>query len=108
MSYAITDFSKSPVKYIDDAGVEHCIRQRTAVATAVGNIAGDLTKPPRPSRWKLRHIYGVTTVGTTILRKKAVIGDPTNARFVGGTATFSCDGVTWTIEGRVGEKRATG
>lgn len=106
MAYGITDFSHVKIDYTDDTGVLHTISQRTAVQAAVGNVVATGANPGRPAGWKLRHIQAYTVVSGKTLRKRIVIGDPTNDLFdTAAGGTFSCDGVTWTVAGRIGEKR---
>lgn len=109
MAYAITDFSHVYINYQDDAGAFHKVSQRTAVQTAVTNsttIDGGATLG-RPSKWKLRHIQLYNKDGTTgyIRRKRVVIADPTNTLFVDGGTVTGLDGINWTVEGRIGERR---
>lgn len=105
----ITDLTKVKIQYQDDSLQLHNIVQRKAVQEAVGNtlaLPNNTDPTGRPAGWRLRAIYGRFIDGNGhIFRKRCVIGHPTNPRYVGTNDEFSCDGVTWTIEGRVGELR---
>lgn len=111
MPYAITDFSKAPIKYVTDTGQELCIQQRTAVRAYCNNNVGDVSKPGKPAKWKLRHIYLVSPSGPggSILRKRVVIGEVAND-FYDRTATpvpgvGTLDGLAdWAVTGHFGEK----
>ncbi len=57
--------------------------------------------PVYPRGWKMRHLYGINAG----LRTKAPIFDPSNAKWTGGTTSFTKNSTSYSIEGRVGEKR---
>jgi hypothetical protein len=102
----ITDFTRVAIRYIDDAAVEHRISQRRSVALACSNtLSTTPTAPPRPTRWKLRHVQLMYDSGTHVFRKRVVIGSTANGLWNNSTTTVGIDGVTWKVEGRVGEKR---
>lgn len=104
----ITDLTKVKIEYVDDDGVEHRISQRHAVQVAAGNtLSTNTAAPPRPTRWKLRHVMLMYDSGSHVFRKKIVIGNVANALWSGGTGTVTIDGVTWVREGRIGEVRAS-
>lgn len=62
------------------------------------------TSPTYPRGWVPRHIYGVDASGN---RTKVPIMDPTNGLWTGSTNTFTKNSVSFTVEGRIGEKRTT-
>jgi hypothetical protein len=102
----ITDFTRVAIRYIDDDGTEHRISQRKTVQVQCNNVLSTNTAAPgRPTRWKLRHVLLFYNSGTHVFRKRVVIGNTTNAIWSGGANTVTIDGVVWTREGRIGEKR---
>jgi hypothetical protein len=62
---------------------------------------GSLSAYPRG--WTPRHIYGFNAAGPS--RTKVPIFDPANTLWLGGVTTFTKDGITYTIEGKIGERR---
>jgi hypothetical protein len=58
--------------------------------------------PALPRGYVMRHVYAVAGDGT---RTKIPIGTPTDALYVTG-GSFTKNGKTFTIEGRIGEKRS--
>jgi hypothetical protein len=103
----ITDFSRVHIDYIDDNGNHHYISQRTQVQQKAGNaLSTDASKPGRPARWKLRHVQCFNVTGGHTFRKRVVIASPANPLWTGASSAISgLDGVNWTVEGRIGEKR---
>jgi hypothetical protein len=94
--------------YTDDGGNVWRVRLDASNAAAMGGVAAPtgLTKPaglvPR---------YILAEHPTTGRERRIVAPDPTNALWLGGTATISLidfdtnDAVTFNIRGRIGEKR---
>jgi hypothetical protein len=59
------------------------------------------TNPTYPRGWVARHVYGVDSSGN---RTKVPILNPSDSLFVNG-GTFSKAGSSFTVEGKIGEKR---
>lgn len=55
-----------------------------------------------PRGWVMRKVYGKTSTGA---RAVMPVFDPGNGIWVGGATTFTKNGVTYDIEGRIGERR---
>jgi hypothetical protein len=99
----------APTKYISDDGNTYKFRQDASNATAVGNVAATTAVEP-PKRYHLRYILAQHP--TTFRERRIVVGDPANARWVGGTTTISLPdfdaamaATTYLIKGRIGERR---
>jgi hypothetical protein len=97
------------INYISDDGVTYNIPQDASNATAAGNVAATGTAQ-KPGRTKPRYVLAQHP--TTGRERKIVIGDPTNARWVGGTATLTLPDfdalmapTVYQIRGRIGEQR---
>jgi hypothetical protein len=94
-------------KYLSDDAFIYTIRERGAVGDAVANVAEPVnTHTTIPRGDTLRHIYGSNTTAGVTVRKRAIICDPTNVLFATG-GTFTVDGLVFTVEGKIGEKRRT-
>src|ERR1700674_4023373 len=89
--------------YISDDGITYNI----ATTQANGNAQSATPVLPKANpkypyaKGGARHVYGVN--GTN--RTKCPIFDPSDAIFVGSATTFTKNGVTFTVEGIVGERR---
>lgn len=92
--------------YQSDDGNSYTLKQRAALATAVGNVAytGTPALPGFPKGRVPRVVYGQNVTGGVITRKRVWIGDPADTEFVAG-AGFTVDSLTFTVLGRIGEKR---
>lgn len=102
----ITDLTRIHIDYVDDNGQHHYIPQRTAVQVAVGNaLSTTSTNPGRPAKWRLRRVMLKYDSGTRVFRKRVTIASTANAIWTGATTTVTVDGVTWTVESRLGEAR---
>lgn len=97
--------------YISDDGSTYSLRMDASNAVAVGNTV-DAASPDLPRNYHPRYI--LATDSSDGSSRKLVVGDPTNALFVGpGTGTvsiadFDADPNTTTahsVRSRVGEKR---
>lgn len=107
-----TPFGKRKYTYTtDDANVTQLtISHREAAMDAVAlNAAAkaDAGKPPRPARWKLRHIHAFVLEGTTLVSRSIVVCNPTSNDFTAGDSDLPLDGLTFKIHGRSGEKRSS-
>jgi hypothetical protein len=103
----ITDFKRVHILYTDDKGDQHAISQRRAAQVAIGNVVTtNDALPGRPDKWKLRHVLAKSVDGSNnIFHKKIVIGSVTNPFWTGASTSFVEDGATWTVQGRIGERR---
>jgi hypothetical protein len=95
--------------YTSDDTVAYRIRQDVSNAAAAGNVSSALP-PNLPGRYKPRYILAAHP--TSGRERKIVIGDPTNAMWVGGTTTISLPdfaaamaATSFLVRGRVGERR---
>jgi len=67
--------------------------------TTVADPLGTAGYPYGPKN--MRHVWGVDPAGK---RAKVPMADATNAKFVAG-GTFTLHGITYTIQGAIGEQR---
>lgn len=86
--------------YMDD-GVGYRVDITDAVATAGGFTASGSGLPYLPKHAKMRHI-GLYNAATN-KRGKVPFSNIAGAYLTGGTS-FSFDGITWVVTGRIGEK----
>lgn len=88
--------------YVSDDGNTYQVGTSNDNAGAGGfSAAAPGDNPTYPRGWKMRHVYGVDADGN---RTKLPIGTPTNSLFLDG-GTFDKNGVSFTVEGKIGEKR---
>lgn len=108
MAYAPGSPKRALFDYIDDDAGAHRITQKKIVGDAVGNTESTGSAPiGRPSFWRLRHVHLNYNDGAgTTANKRVVIGSSSNGIFLGTTATVAAlEGVTWNVEGKIGERR---
>ena len=108
----LTPFGKVNYTYTtDDVGVPLLtIKHREAAMDAVaGNTAlkANAGKPPRPSRWKLRHVHAFVLDGNKLISRSIVVCDPASIDFNATDSDVPLDGLTFKIHGRSGEKRSS-
>jgi hypothetical protein len=98
------------IQYTSDDGTTYRVRMDTGNAAAAGNVAATSTVHV-PSGYVCRYV--LATHPTTGRERKIIIGDPTNALWVGGTSTITLEEYSGThstaaahaVLSRVGEKR---
>lgn len=98
------------INYVSDDGETYRLRMDASNATAVGNATASVTAH-LPGGYRPRYV--LATHPTTGRERKLVIGDPTNALFVGGTSSVSIEEFSGThsatvshaVLSRVGERR---
>ncbi len=61
------------------------------------------TDPAYPRGWVMRSIHGINVAGPA--KTVVPIFDPADTKWTGSTGTFTKDGIVYTIQGRIGEKR---
>lgn len=94
-------------KYISDDGNNYKLKLDSSNATTVGGVAAT-TEGWYQKGWVPRYLLAENA---TYGKRKVVCPDPTDAHWVGGTATLALEVVsvatppTFTISGRFGEKR---
>jgi len=94
---------RSLYTYLSDSGEEYFVVLDTSIGEAGGFSPAPSDAPggTYPRGWKMRHVYGEQDDGT---RMKLPVTGPDNSLYVNG-GTFSCQGFSWTVRGRIGEKR---
>lgn len=97
------------IEYVSDNGSTYVMRQDASNAAAAGNTSST-ANPSLPGRTKPRYILAAHP--TTGRERRIVVGDPTNALWVGGTTTISLPdfgalmaATTFLVRGRIGERR---
>jgi hypothetical protein len=97
------------IEYTSDNGTTYTCRQDLSNATAAGNSAST-ANVDLPRRTKPRHILAAHP--TTGRERAIVIGDPTNAMWVGTVNSISLPdfaaamaATAFVIRGRIGERR---
>lgn len=98
------------IQYTSDDGAGYRVRMDASNATAAANAAATSTVHV-PSGYEPRYI--LATHPTTGRERKIVIGDPTNALWVGGSSSISLEeysgahstAMAHAVLSRVGEKR---
>ena len=101
-----SNLTRSAFLYTNDNGTAFPIFQRTLCGTAVGNTVSSTTPSFHISHNKLRHVQLMLNVGGHIYRKKVVVTDVTHPIWSGSPpATVTIGSDTWTVEGRIGERR---
>jgi hypothetical protein len=98
------------VDYISDDGSTYRIKMDSSNATDVGNVAAT-SSVHVPGGYHPRYI--LCTHPTTGRERKVIVGDPTNALFVGGTNTVNLwdfttnpsAHVAYAVLSRIGERR---
>jgi len=89
--------------YVSDDGNTYNVGVSVDNESAGGLSASTAgANPAYPRGFVMRHVYGVASDGT---RTKVPCGEPSTALYVSGTS-FSKGGKTFTVEGRIGEKRS--
>lgn len=94
-------------KYISDDGNNYKLKLDSSNTTTVGGVAAT-TEGWYPKGWVPRYLLAENA---TYGKRKVACPDPTDAHWVGGTATLPLETVgvavapTFTISGRFGEKR---
>ena len=97
------------IDYVDDDGNHHTISQKQSVQVAAGNTVATGNNPAFSHR-NARHV-GLRYIdgGGKVYRKRVIIGSTANPAWKASATTMgTIDGVTWTIEGRMGERRIPG
>lgn len=98
------------IDYVSDDGSTYRVKMDASNAAAAGNDAATSTVH-LPGGYHPRYV--LATHPTTGRERKIVIGDPTNALFVGGTSTITIEefsgthsaSVAHAVLSRVGERR---
>lgn len=89
--------------YASDDGDDYFVQLDASIATAGGFAPAPSDAPgiTYPKKRKMRHVYGEQDDGT---RMKLPVTGAANSLYVNG-GTFSCQGFSWTVKGRIGEVR---
>lgn len=88
-------------EYTSDDGNVYYVGLNQSKGNA-GGFTSDSSKIPNyPKAWRMRHVYGEQSDGTRI---SLPINSATDGLFVAGGG-FSVHGQSYTVRGRVGEKR---
>jgi hypothetical protein len=92
--------------YISDDGntYEIATTDENGVTVNASTAQDEGTDPVLPRGWAPRHVFGVASYGS---RTKCPILDPANTMWVGSGKTFSKHSKSYTILGRVGERRVS-
>jgi hypothetical protein len=92
--------------YTSDDLNAYQIRTRAALGTADGATPITVGSIPTiPKGYHPRHVWGKESGGT---RKKLICMSQADPLYTDPGQSFSVDGKTWVVEGRIGERRFTG
>lgn len=98
--------------YTSDSLVEYNISLDRSVSIAVGNTLSTDAALPNVRASGNRPIepryFLLALTATPTIKKKAIVCDADNTTFAAdGASTLTINGVSWTVTGRVGEKRSS-